>query len=225
MNKPVDTATRVVLLRHGETEWNRVERFRGRIDIELNQLGQQQALAAAQRLSGWQIEAIYSSPLQRALQTAQPVAHACGLELDILDGITDVDYGSWAGLSAEEARAQDPELYGTWLQTPLLTRFPQGESLQQVQTRAWAVLNERSSAHQGETIVLVSHVVVNRVLVCSALGLVDDAFWRISQDNAAISVLEGGRGSYRVLLLNDTCHLDSLHERVAGPGSGGAKAR
>ncbi len=225
MNKPVETVTSVVLLRHGETEWNRVERFRGRIDVELNQLGQQQALAAAQRLSGWQIEAIYSSPLQRALRTAQPVADACDLELSILEEITDVDYGAWAGLSAEEARAQDPELYTTWVRTPLLTEFPQGESLQQVQTRAWTALNERCSAHQGETILLVSHVVVNRVLVCAALGLVDDAFWRISQDNAAISVLEGAKGRYRVLLLNDTCHLDSLHERVARPGNGDVRVR
>jgi broad specificity phosphatase PhoE len=213
MKKPGKTATRVVLLRHGETEWNRVERFRGRIDLELNQMGQRQALAVARRLSAWQIEAIYSSPMKRALQTAQPVAEACGLDVAILEEIIDVDYGAWAGLSAEAARAQYPEVYGTWVHTPLLTQFPQGENLQQVQTRSWSALEETCSAHEGGAILLVSHVVVNRVLICAALGLVDDAFWKIGQDNAAISVLEGANGHYRVLLLNDTCHLDSLHER------------
>jgi len=199
----------VVLVRHGETEWNRVERFRGRTDIELNETGRRQARAVAQTLSGWRIGAVYSSPLKRALQTAQPIAEACGLEVAILEGMTDVDYGVWAGLSAEEARAQYPEAYQTWVHTPLLARFSQGESLRQVQDRAWSALEEISSTHQGETILLVSHLVVNRFLICSALGLVGDAFWRIGQDNAAINILQGADGRYRVLLLNDTCHLGS----------------
>jgi broad specificity phosphatase PhoE len=210
MKTPGDNETRLILVRHGETEWNRVERFRGRIDIELNETGRRQARAVAQRLSGWQIGAIYSSPLKRALQTAQPIAEAFSLAVAILEGMTDVDYGMWAGLSAEEARAQYPEVYETWVHTPLLTRFPQGESLQQVQDRAWSALEKISSAHEGETVLLVSHVVVNRVLICAALGLVGDAFWRIGQDNAAINVLHGANGRYRVLLLNDTCHLESL---------------
>ena len=204
----------MVLVRHGETEWNRVERFRGRTDIELNETGRRQARAAAQRLSGWQIGAIYSSPLKRALQTAQPIAEACGLGVAVLEGIADVDHGAWAGLSAEEARVQYPDAYQTWVHTPLLARFPQGESLRQVQARSWSALEEISSAHEGETILLVSHVVVNRVLICSALGLVEDAFWRVGQDNAAINVLQGANGRYRVLLLNDTCHLESLDGSV-----------
>ena len=212
MNKPDRAATRVVLLRHGETEWNRVERFRGRIDVELNQTGRRQALAAADRLSGWQIEAIYSSPMKRALQTAEPVARACGLDVLVLEGINDVDYGSWAGLSAEEASARNPQVYQTWVHTPLLVKFPQGESLQEVQTRASTAMEEKCSVHQGETIVLVSHVLVNRVLICEALGLGGDAFWRIGQHNAAVTILEGANGRYRILVLNDTCHLAPLLE-------------
>jgi len=200
----------VVLVRHGETEWNRVQRFRGRIDIQLNETGRRQARALAKRLSGWPIAAIYSSPLKRALQTAEPVAEACGLEVQILQGVTDVDYGTSAGLSPEEAAARDPEVHEIWVQTPLLTRFPGGESLQQVRERAWSALKEVSGAHEGETILLVSHVVVNRVLMCSALGLVGDAFWRIGQDNAAINILEGAKGRYHLLLLNDTSHLEGL---------------
>jgi broad specificity phosphatase PhoE len=224
MKMPAERETRVILVRHGETEWNRVERFRGRTNIELNETGRRQARAVAQRLSGWQIGAIYSSPLGRALQTAQPIAEACGLEVATLEAITDLDYGVWAGLSAEEARAQWPEVYETWRHTPLLATFPRGESLQQVQARAWSALEEISSAHEGETVVLVSHVVVNRVLICAALGLVGENFWRIGQDNAAINLLQGANGRYRALLVNDTCHLESLdgsrvRQRSDGIGS------
>ena len=210
MTVPGELGTRVILIRHGETEWNRVERFRGRIDIDLNEEGRRQADAVARRLSHWRIGSIYSSPLKRARQTAEPIAAACGLEVTTLEGIQDVDYGSWAGLSAEEARAQYPEAFETWVHTPLSTQFPQGESLRRVQVRAWSTLDGVCSAHEGETVALVSHVVVNRALICAALGLVGDAFWKIGQDNAAINVLMALHGRYRVLLLNDTCHLESL---------------
>jgi broad specificity phosphatase PhoE len=210
MKMPGERGTRLVLVRHGETEWNRVERFRGLTDIELNETGRRQARALARRLSGWHVRAIYSSPLERALQTAQPIAEACGLEVAILEGMADVDYGEWAGLSTEEALALWPEVYETWAHTPLLTTFPGGESLQQVQERAWSALEEISAVHHGETVVLISHVVVNRSLICSALGLVGETFWRIGQDNAAINILQGANVRYQVLLLNDTCHLESL---------------
>ena len=91
MTMPGEQETRVILVRHGETEWNRVERFRGRIDIDLNEMGRRQADAVAQRLSSWQIGAIYSSPLKRAWETAEPIASVCGLEVTTLESIQDVD--------------------------------------------------------------------------------------------------------------------------------------
>jgi broad specificity phosphatase PhoE len=210
MTLPGEQETRVILVRHGETEWNRVERFRGRIDIDLNETGRRQADAVARRLSTWQIGAIYSSPLKRAWETAEPIASACGLEVTTLEGIEDVDYGSWAGLTPQEARTQYPEAFDTWVHTPLSTQFPQGESLRRVQVRAWSALQEVCSAHEGKAVAVVSHVVVNRALICAALGLVGDAFWKIGQDNAAINVLMALQGRYRVLLLNDICHLESI---------------
>jgi broad specificity phosphatase PhoE len=210
MNGPSHDTTRIVLVRHGETEWNRVERFRGRIDVPLNNVGRRQAQAVARKLSSWEIEAIYSSPLERALQTAQPVGEACGRSVSPLEGIVDIDYGSWAGLSPEEAASQYPTLYETWMESPQLVRFPGGESLQRVRHRALAALNERCAAHQGKTIVFVSHVVVNRVLICGALGVGNDCFWRIGQHNAAINILEAVDGQHRLRLLNETCHLEGL---------------
>jgi broad specificity phosphatase PhoE len=205
--------TRVVLARHGETEWNRVERFRGRTDIELNETGHRQAQAVAQRLSSWQTEAIYSSPLKRALQTAQPIAQACGLEVQGLEGIIDIDYGDCAGLSPEEFSTRHPDLFEKWRDAPQRVRFPGGEGLEDVRRRAWRAVEEICSTHEDGTLILVSHVVVNRVLICAALGVGNSSFWKIGQDNAAVNVIEAEQGGYRLLLLNDTCHLESLFER------------
>jgi broad specificity phosphatase PhoE len=148
------------------------------------------------------------------------VGEACGRSVSPLEGIADIDYGSWAGLSPEEAASQYPALYETWAENPQLVRFPEGESLEQVRHRALAALNERCAAHQGKTIVFVSHVVVNRVLVCGALRVGNDCFWRIGQDNAAISILEGLDGRYRLRLLNDTCHLEGLARDIEPAQSG-----
>ncbi len=218
MKQPGEDRTRIVVIRHGETEWNRVERFRGRIDVQLNEKGRRQALAVARRLSSWPIAAIYSSPLERALQTAQPLAELCQISVSPLEGIVDIDYGAWAGLSPEEAASQYPALYRTWADNPHLVRFPDGESLEQVRDRVLAALNEVNVTHPEQTVALVSHVVVNRVLVLGAMGLGNASFWRIGQDNAALTILEALDGQYRLQLLNDTCHLESMDPEAAPPG-------
>jgi broad specificity phosphatase PhoE len=179
----------------------------------------------ARRLSSWHIDGVYSSPLARALQTAEPVAATCRRSVSLLEGITDVDYGSWAGLSPEEAAAQYPELFETWVENPQLIHFPGGESLEQVESRALAALEEVCSAHRGKSIAMVSHVVVNRVLICGALGLGSRFFWRIAQDNAAVSALDFIDGEYRLQLLNDTCHLDSLAQGTHPASTDVARSR
>ena len=103
--------TRFILVRHGQTEWNRVERVRGRADLSLDETGKRQAEAAALRPKGEQIAAIYSSPLRRALQTAEPIAKQLKLTVQPLQGLIDIDFGSWQGLSAEEATGQDSQLF------------------------------------------------------------------------------------------------------------------
>jgi len=206
--------TRIILVRHGQTEWNRVERFRGRIDIELNETGHYQAQAVSKSLRMWEIHAIYASPLKRALQTAQPTADVCGLEVQSLEGLNDIDYGAWAGLSPEEVASRYGDLYRTWLDAPHLVQFPDGERLDQVRARAMDALERMCLRHVGQTVVLVSHVVVNRVLICAVLGLSNSSFWQIGQDNAAINIFESQEGKYRLLLLNDTCHLESLFSEV-----------
>jgi broad specificity phosphatase PhoE len=202
--------TRFLLLRHGRTEWNREVRFRGRADLSLDETGHRQAEAAAERVAGWRIVGLYSSPLKRAQETARAVAQRLGLPVQISQGLIDVDYGSWQGLSPQEAAARDGSLYRLWMEEPHHARFPQGESLAEVRERGLATLEELSAKHEEETVLLVSHQVVLKVLLCAALGLDNSHFWQVEQDVSALNIVEKSQGNLRVALLNDTCHLKGL---------------
>lgn len=204
--------TRFVLVRHGQTAWNegRGERLRGRSDIDLDETGVRQAGAAAARLAHWQVDAVYSSPLARALRTARILAEPKGLPVEPVDGLADIDYGRWQGLSLEEAAADDRLLYDLWLKSPQLVTFPHGESLARVRSRALDAVVRLSPGHDGQTVVLVSHKVVCKVLVCSLLGLEESGFWRVQQDLCAFDVFEADENGLTVVRLNDACHLEGL---------------
>jgi broad specificity phosphatase PhoE len=199
--------TRFVLIRHGQTEWNREERYRGRADIALNDTGHQQARRLAATLADTAIAAVYASPLQRCVQTAEPIARQHGLEVQPLEGLLDIHYGRWQGLTPAEAAKGYPKLYHLWLTSPGRVRFPDGEGLDDVRTRATSALAELTNRHAGQTVVLVSHKIVCKIILCAILGLTNDHIWRIEQDNAAINVFQHEDGSWVVLSMNDTCHL------------------
>ncbi|MBM3118905.1 MAG: histidine phosphatase family protein [Chloroflexi bacterium] len=203
--------TRLVVVRHGRTEWNRVERFRGRADLELDVVGMKQAEAAANRISEWQVSVIYSSPLRRALTTAEILAQRSGLEVKPLDGLIDINYGAWQGLSPAEAAAQNGDLYSKWLESPHLVNFPGGEGLADVRERAALAVDSLIAQHPKETIVLVSHKVVCQVLILILLGLDNSHFWEITQDVCAINLFEVRGGVPSALFLNDTCHLKGVN--------------
>jgi broad specificity phosphatase PhoE len=188
-----------------------VEKFRGRADIELDEVGIKQAEAAAARIADWQVSAVYSSPLHRALTTAEILAHPFGLEVKPLPGIIDIDYGEWQGLSPEEAAAKDGGLYLKWLEKPHEMKFPGGESLTMVRERAASAVDGLIAQHPKETVVLVSHKVVCHILILSLLGLGNSHFWQITQDVCAINLFEVRGGIPSALSLNDTCHLRELN--------------
>ena len=204
--------TQAIIIRHGQTAWNegRGERFRGRAEIDLDELGVKQAEATARRLARWKVEAVYSSPLFRAVRTAQILAKKFNLQPQIASGLIDIDYGEWQGLSLKEAEAQDNKLYSRWLYSPHLVTFPRGESLEQVQKRVVAQLNSLLLRHPEQTILLVSHKVVCKVLILSLLGLGLPHFWQVEQDTCAINLVEKRGNNIVVKLLNDTCHLKNL---------------
>ena len=202
--------TRFILVRHGQTGWNKEARFRGRVDIELDEMGVRQAEATAERLAGCEATAVFSSPLKRAMMTAEPVARRLGLEVAPLEGINDMDFGSWEGRSVDEVRKRDEELFDQWRRSPDVIRIPGGETLDEVRQRVAAALDELSGRYENDTVVLVTHRVVCKVLLCYLLGLDDSHFWRIAQDTAAVNCFYMGGGSSTVSLVNDTCHLRHL---------------
>ncbi|MBI4320940.1 MAG: histidine phosphatase family protein [Chloroflexi bacterium] len=198
-----------ILVRHGQTEWNRVERFRGRVDVPLNETGIRQAQAAAERLAEMSISAVFSSPLSRAHKTAEIIALRLGLPVQVAEGLIDFNYGDWQGLSPEEAAANYPEIYPQWLDSPDKARIPGGESLDDVRSRAMDAILELAVRFPDQTVVLVSHKVVCKIVMLALLGADNARFWAVEQDNAAINVFEcGERGVFIVLTMNDTCHLE-----------------
>ncbi len=206
--------TTVYLVRHGQTAWNREEVFRGKADIPLNEIGRKEALLAGQYLREVMVDSVYSSPLSRAVETAEAIAQFQGKEVLVLDGLIDIDFGRWQGVSHEEVKERYGSLYRQWKDTPHLVRFPGGESLKDVRERALKVIRELISGHIDETLVMVSHRVVNKTMLCGLLGLDNSHFWQISQDTGCINILEFGEG-FTLRRLNDTCHLMTIEgERI-----------
>ena len=202
--------TRFILVRHGQTEWNKFERFRGRVDIDLDDTGLKQADAAAEKIARLEVKAIYASPLKRAMTTAQIIAHPLGLEVQPLEEINDMDFGLWQGLSIAEVREQYPELFALWRLHPERLEIPEGETLEQVRNRVAACIDELAAKHDGEIVALVSHRVVCKVLLCHLLGLDNSHFWQIAQDATAINIFEVSLNRFTVWRINDTCHLRDL---------------
>ena len=201
--------TEIIIVRHGETEWNVTEIFRGRIDIELNETGTKQAELLAKYLSKIKIDAIYSSPLKRALRTAEIIASHHKLTIDITPGLIDFDYGKWQGLSHQEVKDKYKELYTTWTYHPDQIKMPAGESLDEVRKRAMGVVTNIIARYKG-TVVLVSHRVVNKVLICALLGLDNSHFWGIKQDTCGITTFTYENEQFILTKHNDTSSLKPI---------------
>jgi broad specificity phosphatase PhoE len=206
--------TRIVLVRHGQTAWNREARFRGQADVELDEFGLRQAEATGRYVATrWPGTAVYTSPLRRTVQTAEKVASAQGLSAQPMAGLIDISFGEWQGCAVDEVERRTPDLLRAWWEAPHTVHFPGGESLEIVRSRVVAALDEVVTHHAGETVALVSHTVVNRVLLCAVLGWGNDRFWRLHQETCAVNVFDVEEdGAFTIVVLNDTCHLQTLSE-------------
>jgi broad specificity phosphatase PhoE len=205
--------TSIYLVRHGQTAWNKEEIFRGRTDVPLDEIGLKQAELAGEYFKGMEIHGIYSSSLSRAWETAQKIAQFHHLNVQPLQGIIDMSFGKWEGQSHREIQNNDKEIYRQWREEPHLARLPGGESLEDVRVRAVNALEEVIRNHPGKTLALVSHRVINKVLICSILGLDNSHFWQITQDATAINLIQHREGKYILSLMNETCHLKALKEK------------
>ncbi|MFC1938237.1 histidine phosphatase family protein [Chloroflexota bacterium] len=203
--------TEIIMARHGETEWNVAEVFRGRIDVELNETGMKQAELLAGHLSTLKIDAVYSSPLKRALNTAEMIARYHEVDVEIAPGLTDFNYGDWQGLPHREVKEKYKELYAEWAENPHLVKMPAGESLSDVRERAVGMADNIIAKHKG-TVVLASHRVVNKVLICALLGLDNSHFWNIKQDTCGITTFIYERGRFILAEHNNTSYLKPLQQ-------------
>jgi len=204
--------TSIYLVRHGQTAWNKEEIFRGKTDVPLDEVGLKQAELTGEYFKRMEIHGIYSSPLSRAWQTAQKIALFHHLEVQPLEGMIDMSFGDWEGHAHQEIKNMDGETYRMWREEPHLAKLPGGETLDDVRFRAMAALEDVIRLHPEHTIVLVSHRVVNKVLLCSILGIDNSHFWQISQDTTAINLIQYKKGKYILSLMNETCHLKSMNE-------------
>jgi len=203
--------TELILARHGETDWNVEEVFRGRIDVELNETGIKQAELLAEYLSESKIDAIYSSSLKRALKTAEIIAGYHKLNVEIAPGLIDFDYGKWQGLPHQEVKGKYKELYAEWINSPDKVKMPAGESLNDVRKRAAGVVDNVLAKYDG-TVVLVSHRVVNKVLICALLGLDNSHFWNIRQDTCGITTFIYENERFILTKHNDTSYLKPIQK-------------
>jgi broad specificity phosphatase PhoE len=204
---------KLILARHGETVWNVEKIYRGRKDVSLDEVGIKQAELLGKYLSNWKLEAVYSSPLKRALDTANIVARYQKVGVHVAEGLIDFDYGEWQSLPEQEARRLYPTLHSEWHNNPHKVKMPGGESLEDVRRRVIEVVDDVLSKYQG-SIVLVSHRVVNKVLVCFLLGMDNSHFWNIKQDVGGITIFDYVGGRFVLTKHNDTSHLRELQKPV-----------
>lgn len=205
---------RILLARHGETPWNAEGRYQGQEDIPLSEVGIAQARALGERLHEVRIDRAVASPLQRARRTAELAlgeARAACLALD--PDFLEIAHGSWEGLLASEIAARDPQRLQDWRQAPDTVQMPDGgESLHQVLDRAWPAL-ERACDGLGaqQTLLVVAHDAVNRVLLARVLGIPLARLWGFRQAPTTLNLLEGADvASLEVVRLNDCSHHTAL---------------
>lgn len=208
--------TKILLTRHGHVPGIAPERFRGREPLELTAQGRAQAAAVARRIaSGWRVRKIYTSPLKRCVDTGAAIAKACGVAAEVCDDLNDIDYGAWQFKTLAYAKRADPDLFAAWFATPQIVRFPGGESLQDVAARAADALRFVLARHPHDTIVLVGHDSLNRVLLLQLLGLPLTAYRRLAQSPCCLNEIDIDGGNVCIIRLNETYHLDKLAARAA----------
>ncbi|MEM9805438.1 MAG: histidine phosphatase family protein [Cyanobacteria bacterium P01_D01_bin.56] len=215
---------RLLLVRHGETEWNRESRFQGQIDIPLNDNGRAQAAQAGKFLKAVAIDGAVSSSMMRPKETAEIILkHHPEVSLSVTEGLWEISHGQWEGKFEHEIEAGYPGMLEAWQAQPEAVQMPDGENLQDVWDRAIKAWNEIVSQYENDatpqTVLVVAHDAINKSILCHVTGLGPEAFWQFKQGNGAVSVIDypDGLGSEPMLSsANITVHLSgSLFDTTA----------
>ena len=197
---------RLLLVRHGETDWNAEQRFIGRTNLPLSQKGKRQAHALAQRLTEEHVDVIYTSDYQRASQTASIIAESLQKPVTKDERLRELDFGRWEGLTMDQIQKSHPGEFTRWMAEPR-TSPPDGESLFQLHARVNSLLNELLSNHQNDTVALVAHGGTFQILLLIALDIPLRNGWYFYMYNGALSELRFHDRKAALVYLNDTHHL------------------
>jgi len=208
-----DVALRLLLVRHAETDSNRARRYQGWRDTPLSETGRGQAEAAGRLLARERLAAVWSSPLERARETAAAIAAPQALPVREAEAFKEMGFGEWEGLTGAEVRARFPALYTSWRDTPHLATVPGGETLVEVRRRVLEGLGELRAAHDGQTICLVAHGISSRILILEALGLGLDRVWSLELSSTGISELEFRDDWAAVHRMTTLVHLERVAAR------------
>src|SRR5262245_22335012 len=203
-------SVRLIVIRHGETDWTRDGRYAGSRDIPLNARGLRQSEATAAAVAPRSLAAVYASPLERARMSAEIIAKPHRLEVTTRAAFREMSFGSWEGLTRDEVAVAFPDLYRTWGSAPHLLALPGGEALAEVHARVQEGLAELRGEREGQTVVLVAHGVVIRMLVLDALGLGPERLWSLETSTAGITELEYDGDWATIHRMNTLVHLDGV---------------
>lgn len=210
--------TRLVLIRHGQTAWNKSGKYQGQSDVALSEEGLEQARCLAEHFPVEKLDAVYASDLSRAMVTAETVAQKFGLDVRPEPAFRELSFGKWEGLTYAEIVAGWPEAMANFLTHPDIMEIPQGESFPQVQQRAMARLKEIVAEHEphDHTVGIFAHGAVLRTILTGIMQMPLSQVWTLSQYNTAVNIVRFDEGRPTVELLNSTAHL--AMERLSGKG-------
>jgi len=207
-----ELTTRIWLIRHGEPVEEARQRCYGSLDVGLSETGRRQMVGVAEYLAAESLvkenpakqplSAIYASPLSRTRESAGILAAALQSPLEISAGLREINFGDFEGLTYDEIAARHPDLYRLWMERPTQIRFPNGESFSEMRVRVLETFDEIRQNHAGQTIAMVSHGGVNRIVLAWALQMPDECLFRLAQDHAAVNLLEFIEGVPIVKMLN-----------------------
>lgn len=222
LRKP-HTGPRILLVRHGETQWNREKRFQGQIDVPLNETGRSQGQQAAEFLKAVPLQAAVSSPMLRPKETAEMILqHHPDLPLQLTDNLCEIGHGLWEGKLEAEIEQDFPGLLHQWQTAPETVQMPEGENLQDVWSRAiaaWdAIVQASANLPAPGTTLVVAHDAINKAILCYVLGLGPAHFWNFKQGNGAVSVIDYApdRDTKPMLhAMNITTHLGGVLDQTA----------
>ncbi len=199
--------TEIILIRHGETSWNREKRFQGHTDIPLSDQGRSQAISLARRLKADPVDAIYASDLSRAAATAEFTSQALGLAVHRLRELREIDFGDWEGKSVRSILTDYPLQAARWFKNPGRESIPGGETHQAIHSRLMDTLHRIVKAHPDQKVALFSHGGPIRYMLIGALDMNPDMFWRMEIDNTSVSVLKHTDRGFLLKGINDCAHL------------------